>query len=91
MSSFFVQKQSQGPGCCNLDPEDCDWYIYTYESNCSGKCPVNEECKAIQTDLKLIYEYINCSGSCPDDCTVSDHDTQSEQMPVQCDCEGIEV
>jgi hypothetical protein len=77
---------TEGGGCCNIAPEVRDYYLYTYDAWCSGACPEDEYCQEVGHVLRIVCKYEDCSGTCPDDCTVVESNTQTEMKPDVCEC-----
>lgn len=82
-------EQTLGPGCCNLQPAECDYYVYTYVAICEGACPVGKDCVEIGTGLRLTYDYKDCSGSCPDDCETNESTTTYSTVTTECGCRPV--
>ncbi len=63
--------QTEGDGCCDSHGDECDYYVVSYDSSCSGSCPVGQVCKEVGWQLFLVYEYQDCYGNCSG-CTLGD-------------------
>ena len=87
--AIHTKAETTGPGCCNFEPQSCDYYIYTYVAYCSGLCEVNKECVATQSVLAITYAYEDCSGSCPDDCETVESTITWSTVPTECGCRPL--
>ena len=78
--------QTLGPGYCNFEPQDCDYYVCTYVATCEGACTIGKTCQATETQRKLVYDYMDCHGGCPGNCVTDTHNERYGDEPSECGC-----
>jgi hypothetical protein len=84
-----------GGGCCDQEPPVCDHFIYTYDADCWGLCPIPELCEVIaqSAEPELVYWYQDCWGDCShplppiSSCKFGETVTSFEYVPTACECE----
>ncbi|MCH7703262.1 MAG: DUF1460 domain-containing protein [Planctomycetes bacterium] len=78
-----------GNGCCDVEPPECDHFVYTYDTNCVGSCPAGMSCIATAQSNVLVYVDQDCYGNCnvkPNGCTLGESEIVYADEPTDCDC-----